>query len=157
MQYQPASYYLPHRTPMIMIEKVHLVDEKQCICSVQVTKDGILSPFLTDNYQLPNFYAIELMAQTIGVWNGYHDSQKNHSPQLGMLLGGRAIKTNLPSFELNSELIITANLVLFDSKLANFDCDISINQQCVASGKLNVYEPDPSELDQLFGSQRLKG
>ena len=157
MQYQSASFYLPHKTPMIMIDKVHLVDDKQSICSVKVTKDGMLSPFLNDDDQLPNFFAIELMAQTIGVWNGYHDTKKNHSPQLGMLLGGRAIKTTLPVFALNSELIITANLVLFDAKLANFDCHITINQQCVASGKLNVYEPDQSELAQLFGSQRLGG
>ena len=157
MQYKSASDYLPHRTPMIMINKVHLVDDKQCICSVEVSKNGILSPFLTNDDQLPNFYAIELMAQTIGVWNGYHDSKKSHSPQLGMLLGGRAIKTTVPAFALNSELMITANLVLFDSKLANFDCDICINQQCVASGKLNVYEPDHNEFDQLFGLQRLKG
>ncbi|WP_279084871.1 3-hydroxy-fatty acyl-ACP dehydratase [Gilliamella apis] len=157
MQYQSVNSYLPHKTPMIMIDKVHLVNNKQSICSVKVTKDGILSPFLNRDNQLPNFFAIELMAQTIGVWNGYHDTKKNHSPQLGMLLGGRAIKTTLPAFTLNSELIITANLVLFDAKLANFDCNITINQQCVASGKLNVYEPDQSELAQLFGSQRLGG
>ncbi|MBI0153386.1 3-hydroxy-fatty acyl-ACP dehydratase [Gilliamella sp. W8128] len=157
MQYQSVNSYLPHKTPMIMIDKVHLVNNEQSICSVKVTKDGILSPFLNRDNQLPNFFAIELMAQTIGVWNGYHDAKKNHSPQLGMLLGGRAIKNTLPAFPLNSELLITANLVLFDTKLANFDCQITINQQCVSSGKLNVYEPDHNELDQLFGSQRLGG
>ncbi|OCG25448.1 hypothetical protein A9G11_02140 [Gilliamella sp. wkB108] len=155
MQYYPAIDYLPHETPMVMIEKVHLIDEERCICSVQVNNGGILAPFLDKDNSLPNFYTIELMAQTIGVWNGYHGMAKNEKPLLGMLLGGRSIKTTLTSFPLYSELIIQVNLVLCDAKLANFDCQITIDQQCVASGKLNVYEPDHLELEQLFGDRCL--
>ncbi|NUF48703.1 ApeP family dehydratase [Gilliamella sp. ESL0250] len=155
MQYYPAIYYLPHEKPMVMVEKVHLIDDEQCICSVQVNKNGILAPFLNENNELPNLYTIELMAQTIGVWNGYHGIINNKKPQLGMLLGGRSIKTSLPTFPHYSNLIIHANLVLFDTKLANFDCQIKIDDQCVVSGKLNVYEPDQTELDYLFGQNRL--
>lgn len=155
MQYYPASDYLPHEAPMVMIDKVHLVDEEHCICSVQVNQDGILAPFLNNDKALPNFYTIELMAQTIGIWNGYHGMSKDKKPQLGMLLGGRAIKTTLTAFPHLSQLIIQANLVLSDAKLANFDCQINIDQQCVASGKLNVYEPDHTELQYLVGEKRL--
>ncbi|OCG21458.1 MULTISPECIES: ApeP family dehydratase [unclassified Gilliamella] len=155
MQYYPATYYLPHEEPMVMLEKVHLIDDEQCICSVQVNKNGILAPFLNEDNALPNLYAVELMAQTIGVWNGYHGIINNKKPQLGMLLGGRTIKTSLPTFPHESDLIIQANLVLFDSKLAIFDCQIKINEQCVVSGKLNVYEPDQTEIDYLFGQNRL--
>lgn len=155
MQYHLASYYLPHEKPMVMIEKVHFVDAQQCICSVEVNKQGILSPFLNEDDTLPNFYAIELMAQTIGVWNGYHGIMSNKKPTLGMLLGGRAIKTTLDAFPCNSLLMIQADLVLHDAKLANFESKITINQQIVVTGKLNVYEPDESELDDLFSQQRF--
>ncbi|OCG18191.1 ApeP family dehydratase [Gilliamella sp. WF3-4] len=155
MQYYPAIHYLPHENPMVMVEKVHLINDEQCICSVQVNKNGILAPFLDENNTLPNLYAIELMAQTIGVWNGYHGIINNRKPQLGMLLGGRSIKTSLSSFPHYSHLIIHANLVLFDTKLANFDCQIKIGDQSVVSGKLNVYEPDKTELAFLFGEKRL--
>lgn len=156
MKYYPANHYLPHEKPMVMIEKVHLIDDQQCICSVQTHQDGILSPFLNNNGTLPNFYAIELMAQTIGVWNGYHSLKNNKKCNLGMLLGGRTIKTTSPTFPSDSFLIIEANLVLRDNKLANFDCTISIDQQCYVTGKLNVYEPDEAELTYLFGEKRLE-
>ncbi|MCX8573714.1 MULTISPECIES: 3-hydroxy-fatty acyl-ACP dehydratase [unclassified Gilliamella] len=155
MQYHLASYYLPHEKPMVMIEKVHFVDAQQCICSIEVNKQGILSPFLNEDDTLPNFYAIELMAQTIGVWNGYHGMVSDKKPTLGMLLGGRAIKSTLDAFPCNSHLMIHANLVLNDAKLANFECKIMINQEIVTTGKLNVYEPDECELDNLFGQQRF--
>ena len=155
MNYHPASYYLPHQTPMVMVENIHLINEEKCICSVRTHETGILAPFLNEDKLLPNFYAIEIMAQTIGVWNGYHSLLNNKIPSLGMLIGGRAIKTTLPAFPYDSHLMIHANLVLNDSKLANFDCQIFIDQQCVVKGKLNVYEPDESELEDLFGDNRL--
>ncbi|KFA59517.1 3-hydroxydecanoyl-[ACP] dehydratase [Gilliamella apicola] len=155
MRYSPANYYLPHESPMVMIEKVHLITDEQCICSVQVSKTSVLAPFLNRDYSLSNFYAIELMAQTIGVWNGYYGLMKNSKPVLGMLLGGRSIKTTLQNFPHNCRLMIHTNLVLNDARLANFDCNIMIDEQCVATGKLNVYEPTLSELDQLFGKTRL--
>ncbi|WP_392558851.1 ApeP family dehydratase [Orbus mooreae] len=149
MQYHLAIKYLPHDTPMVMIQDVHLIDEENCICSVNVSKNGILAPFLTPQHTLSNVYVIELMAQTIGVWNGYHGLKNNHQCQLGMLLGGRAIKMELAKFETDSTLMIHAKLVLTDTKLANFDCQISVDDVTVATGKLNVYEPDHLELEQL--------
>ncbi|OCG46929.1 hypothetical protein A9G35_04550 [Gilliamella sp. Choc5-1] len=155
MQYYLAENYLPHEKPMVMIEHVHQIDENSCICSVDVNQHSILAPFLNEDNSLSNFYAIELMAQTIGVWNGYHGMKNNQPPRLGMLLGGRSITTTLPTFPHHSRLMIHANLVLADARLANFDCQIMIEKQCVVSGKLNVYEPDNNELDFLFGKKRL--
>lgn len=156
MKYSLAEKYLPHGVPMVMVQNVHLVDNEHCICSVQVSRDGILAPFLNSQYALPNFYCIELMAQTIGVWSGYHGIQSQRPPQLGMLLGGRALKTTVTQFPEHSQLIIKASLVLADAKLANFDCQIMLGEQCVASGKLNVYEPDQAELTKLLSLSRSK-
>lgn len=155
MHYKPAKEYLPHDNPMVMIQNVHLVDEENCICSVTVDHQGILSPFLNNQRALPNYYAIELMAQTIGVWNGYHGRKTNRQTQIGMLLGGRAIKLSIGQFSLTSVLMIHAKLILRDNKLANFECEIKIDDTCVASGRLNVYEPDQTELAELFGKARL--
>lgn len=155
MQYDLAIKYLPHDTPMVMIQDVHLVDEENCICSVNVSESSVLAPFLNAQFALPNFYAIELMAQTIGVWSGYHGRKVNHQSKLGMLLGGRAIKLSIPQFPHNSILMIHVKLVLTDKKLANFECQIKIDNTSVAMGKLNVYEPDETELESLLGSKRL--
>lgn len=155
MQYQLATDYLPHETPMVMLQDVHLVNNENCICSVQVSTESVLAPFLNKQSALPNYYAIELMAQTIGVWNGYHGQKTNHKTQLGMLLGGRAIKLTVSEFPLGSLLIIHAKLILHDNKLASFECELKVDDICLASGRLNVYEPDESEMAMLFGEHRL--
>lgn len=155
MNYNSAIHYLPHDAPMVMIENVLLVDDETCICRVEVNKDSILAPFLDDQFSLPNFYAIELMAQTIGVWNGYHGIKENHHTKLGMLLGGRTIKMGIKRFPHGSILEIHAKLVLADKKLANFDCQIKMNGISIATGKLNVYEPDDTELAHLFNRKHV--
>ena len=155
MEYELAKHYLPHDTPMVMIQNVHLINNEQCICSVEVSRQSILAPFLNDQFALPNYYAIELMAQTIGVWNGYHGQKNEHQTKIGMLLGGRSIDLSVTQFPLNSLLMIQAKLILHDNKLASFECQLTIDDTCVATGRLNVYEPDKSELAVLFGKPRL--
>lgn len=63
-----AEHYLPHQSPMVMLDDVHSVGEDGAECSVTLSKDGVLAPFLDAQGRLPNWFAIELMAQTIGVW-----------------------------------------------------------------------------------------
>jgi len=46
-QFEPAISYLPHDTPMVLIDKVLAVGEEQAICQVGVAKEGILAPFFS--------------------------------------------------------------------------------------------------------------
>lgn len=83
-----AEYYLPHQSPMVMLDKVYVVEESNAECRVTVSQDSVLAPFLDTHGCLPNWFAIELMAQTIGVWRGWHGLQQAVPPTIGMLLGG---------------------------------------------------------------------
>ncbi|MDF7670610.1 hypothetical protein PT276_05285 [Orbaceae bacterium ESL0721] len=159
--YQSIDQYLPHTAPMILLDHLVFIDEKQCICKVTITPSGRLSPFLNSNNELPSWFAMELMAQTIGVWNGYHGQIRQHKPKLGMLLGCRGFKSKLANFPIYSSLEIDANLNFHDNKLANFDCHINLtnenhNQENVCHAKLNVYEPDENELALLFSRSKSK-
>lgn len=152
--YLSPSAYLPHASPMLMLETVHQVTSEYCLCSAVVSPESVLAPFLNEDGTLANWFGIELMAQTIGVWNGYHGLCEDRQPKLGMLLGGRGFKTELTTYPAKSELFIHAHLFLQDGKLANFECQIEINHQIVAQGKLNVYEPDENEAKILFGDNQ---
>ncbi|CAI1208016.1 (3R)-hydroxymyristoyl-ACP dehydratase [Serratia quinivorans] len=149
IHYHAAEYYLPHASPMVLLEQVLEVGEEHALCSVTVSVDGVLAPFLDAQGALPGWYGIELMAQAIGVWSGWHACQSAQSPQLGMLLGGRAIHCELPAFPAGSKLLVSVQQLLKDEKLASFECEISIDNVRIAQGRLNTYQPDQQEIIQL--------
>ncbi|VEA63020.1 (3R)-hydroxymyristoyl-ACP dehydratase [Serratia plymuthica] len=148
-RYHTAEYYLPHASPMVLLERVLEVGEDHAQCAVTVSPDGVLAPFLDAQGALPGWYGIELMAQTIGVWSGWHGRQHAQPPRLGMLLGGRAIHCELPVFPAGSELRVSVQQLLKDEKLASFECEISIDNVRVAQGRLNTYQPDQQEIIHL--------
>ena len=147
--YHNAEYYLPHASPMVLLEQVLEVGEEHARCAVSVSTDGVLAPFLDAQGALPGWYGIELMAQAIGVWSGWHGRQNDQPPQLGMLLGGRAIHCELSAFPAGSELLVSVQQLLKDEKVASFECEISIDNVRIAQGRLNTYQPDQQEIIQL--------
>ena len=148
-----AAHYLPHESPMVLLDKVLSVPEETALCSVVVSENSVLAPFLNVRGALPAWYALELIAQTVGVWSGWHGAQSSEPPQVGMLLGGRALKCSVPEFAAGSELFISVSMVLRDEKLASFEGVICIKQEKdnlqVAKGRLNTYQPDKDELIKL--------
>lgn len=148
--YQKAAEYLPHKPPMILIEDVIEVGEDYAICQVIVSKQGILAPFINERDVLPAEFVVEMMAQTIGVWRGWNNDMSCKEIDLGLLLGVRGFKSDYREFPLGTCLIVKAKLVLQDDKLANFDCELHINNQSCATAKLNVYQPDPIEIQKLI-------
>ena len=150
MNYRPIADYLPHRSPMIMLDKIISIQNDFIACSVMVSSGGTLAPFLNEQNELPAYYFIELMAQTIGIWNGFHAQNTQEKPKIAFLLGSRLFETQIPAAPLNTEIIIEAKLVLKDEQLANFEAAIIIDHTNVAQARLNVYQPDQAETEQLL-------
>lgn len=150
--YLPVASYLPHEAPMVLLDKVLHVDEEQAHCQVTISKDGVLAPFLNAQGALPAWFGIEIIAQTIGVWSGWHrrqQTERKDKPQLGMLLGGRGYRCQQAQFPAQARLDVFISLLIRDEKIGSFDGKILINGEKVASGRLNTYQPDSIELQQL--------
>lgn len=47
MHYLPPGDYLPHDTPMLLLESVESVTNDRAVCSVTVNERGVLAPFWT--------------------------------------------------------------------------------------------------------------
>lgn len=75
MHYLPPGDYLPHDTPMLLLESVESVTDDRAVCSVTVNERGVLAPFWTRTATC-GWFALELMAQTVGVWSEWHRMQK---------------------------------------------------------------------------------
>ena len=149
----PPGDYLPHAPPMVLLDKIHSVGDDSAVCRVKVDPEGVLAPFLDSNNALPGWFALEIMAQTIGVWSGWHGLKNGEIPNIGLLLGTRGLRCERPSFPQGSELVCHIHLSLRDEKLGSFECAITLNGEQVASARLNTYQPDEQEIEQLLSPQ----
>lgn len=51
---------------MLLLEEVVSVSDDSAVCRVTVSPSGVLAPFLDPDGNLPGWFALELMAQTVG-------------------------------------------------------------------------------------------
>lgn len=146
--------YLPHDAPMLLLETVASVGEQDVHCQVAVSPDGVLAPFLDAQGNLPGWYALELMAQTVGVWSGWHRQQAG-TPHisLGMVLGARELVCEAGHFPAGTTLDIQAHLLMQDSRFGSFECTILIDTIPVATGRVNTFQPTTEELASLFNQR----
>lgn len=151
VKYKTAAEYLPHDAPMVMVDRVINVNEESACCQVEVSQHGVLAPFLTPSGDLPAWFGLEIIAQTIGVWSGFHGRQlDDHKPSPGMLLGGRGYRCSQAYFPAGATLQVSVTLLMRDNKIGSFDGEITLNGECYARGRLNTYQPDRQELQQLL-------
>ena len=143
--YLTPREYLPHEPPMVLIDEVIYVDDNKAVTRCYVNRNGVLSPFLNENGDLPAFFALEIFAQSVGVWNGYMQKESKNKIKIGMLLGTRNFK--IKSFKIGTEITTIVQQNMSDGTLANFEGKIFLNkkeqsmseeQDAFASGRINV-------------------
>jgi predicted hotdog family 3-hydroxylacyl-ACP dehydratase len=150
-EYLPAAQYLPHRPPMVLVEEVLLIAEDRAHCRVRVGRETVLAPFLNADGQLPAWFGMEILAQTIGVWSGWHVRRlDNADPRPGMLLGGRDYRCKAAAFPAGAVLDAQVRLLMMDDKIGSFEGVIFIDGEWYAGGRLNIYQPGRHELQQLL-------
>lgn len=146
-----AADFLPHKTPMVLVERVIAVNDDSVHCQVSTAKEGCLAPFLTTQGELPAWFGVEIMAQTVGVWSGWQAKRAGSTLILpGMLLGGRGWRATQSTFPANATLDITMRLLMRDDRMGSFEGEICHGERLLASGRLNTYQPNKEELQQLM-------
>lgn len=149
--YLPPGEYLPHDAPMLLLEEVVDVSEESATCRVTVTPHGVLAPFLDPLGDLPGWFSLELMAQTVGVWSGWHRHQRGETHiALGMVLSARELLCEAGRLPADSTLIISATRLMQDTRFGSFECTIEANDSVLAHGRINTFQPTTAELHTLF-------
>jgi predicted hotdog family 3-hydroxylacyl-ACP dehydratase len=147
----PPEAYLPHRAPMLLLDRVINVTADSVICQVSVDPEGVLRPFLTPQGELPAWFGVEIMAQTVGVWSGFHAREQGVTQiRPGMLLGGRGYRAAAATFPAGANLQVMMHLLMRDARLGSFEGEIRHGDRCLASGRLNTWQPDDDELQPLL-------
>ncbi|GBF22667.1 3-hydroxydecanoyl-[acyl-carrier-protein] dehydratase [Candidatus Gastranaerophilus sp. (ex Termes propinquus)] len=131
---------LPHKPPMILIDKVLEVDfeRKKIVCEVKITPNQMFYDKTING--VSSFLGLEFMAQTAGCYV-HLKSGEDKEPQIGFLLGTRLYKSALDTFLKGRVYTISACEVFSDDTMASFECFIYDNDQECASAVINAYQP----------------
>ncbi|PXW43520.1 putative hotdog family 3-hydroxylacyl-ACP dehydratase [Klebsiella oxytoca] len=149
--YLAPGDYLPHDAPMLLLEEVVSVTDDSATCRVTISPNGVLAPFLDTAGNLPGWFALELMAQTVGVWSGWHRHQTGQaSISLGMVLGARELICAAGILPRGLTLDISVTLLMQDARFGSFECAIQAGEETLASGRVNTFQPTAEELNTLF-------
>ena len=151
MSYLSPEAYLPHDAPMMLLESIENVTDDMAVCRVAIDRQSVLAPFLNADGDLPGWYALELMAQTVGVWSGWHRQQQGQtSLALGMVLGARELVCAAGSLPGGKTLSISVKLLMQDERFGSFEGTIMVDDDVLASGRVNTFQPTTEELSTLF-------
>ncbi|MBB1322340.1 hotdog family protein [Shewanella vesiculosa] len=141
---QDVSNFIPHRAPMILIDKLleHRPDS--------LTTETYISPssafFNSKINGVPNYVAIEYMAQSVAALAGIEARLDNEAILAGFLLGTRKLQMHIDTFTLGqSYRTQVTRLYQEESGLAVFDCHIYHQDTLIAQANINVFQPKDTQ------------
>ncbi len=137
-RYPPLEQLLPHRTPMILLDRVEQ-DAEGCItCGVVLRHD---SSFV-ENGSVPAVVATEYMAQCVATYAGLKAVRRGGEVRVGYIIGARLVEFEVEAFEVGEELSVKARRIWGDDILGRFECSVEARGTRVASAILTVYQGD---------------
>ena len=135
---------LPHRSPMVFLDPVHsfVFAARSLPATVSITPAHVLySPTLGG---VPNWAAIEFMAQAAAALAGCFDKERDPAPPArpGLLLGTRRLDLRVEAFAAGRTYRVTAASTFWDDETAAFACTVVDDAGAVvAEAALNAYRP----------------
>ncbi|KAA2285955.1 hypothetical protein [Arenimonas fontis] len=137
----PIERLVPHREPMLWLQRVLYCDENQVLAEAVVGEDHLL----LDGGMVPAFAGIEYMAQAIAAWAGARALSRGEAVKPGFLLGTRRYRASCPGFHPGQCLQIEGRRELFgENGLGMFACRILEAGEVLATANVSVFEPpDP--------------
>ena len=148
--YPPIEAILPHRPPMILLDRVEDESAGYLCCSVTPRGD---SPFV-DHGVVPAVVAAEYMAQCVAAYSGLEAVRRGDPVRIGYLLGTRSMELAVEAFKVDETLRVEARHVWGDAALGQFDCAVYLAGRRVAAAVLNVFEGDLEEMGPRAGESR---
>ena len=142
--YPPIVELVPHRPPMLLLDRVLAYDGECVICETVLRPD---SPFAEEG-RVPAIVGIEYMAQTIAAGAGLRARDNGSAAgRMGFLLGCRSLTIAIDNFDVGDRLIVEARRTWGANELGNFACKVQRGEDVLVEGALTVYQgPLPEEM-----------
>jgi predicted hotdog family 3-hydroxylacyl-ACP dehydratase len=133
-----AMELVAHRPPVLLLDTFVDSTEDAVTAAVRVDPGAW---YANEAGDMPAWFGLELMAQTVAVYSGVQQATKGLEPHTGYLLGTRSYVSSLPAFPAWTELMIHAKLHYLDeSGLSAFHCAILLNGATIATALLKTLE-----------------
>lgn len=130
---------LPHEGRMLLLDEMLDAGDEHVACGVTIRLDSM---FCDGVNGVPSWVGLEYMAQTVSTYSGIDEARAGKRPSIGLLLGSRRYKTEVPFFTLGARLTVEAHLMLRDENdLVAFDCQIRDGDRVLARGDVKAYRP----------------
>ena len=135
--YPPIVELVPHRPPMLLLDRVLSYDGERVVCET-VLEAG--SPFV-DQGQVPAVVGIEYMAQAIAAGAGLSARDKGETAaRMGFLLDCRDLTIAVDSFQVGDRLTVEACRTWGEKELGSFACKVRRGDEVLVEGALTVYQ-----------------
>jgi predicted hotdog family 3-hydroxylacyl-ACP dehydratase len=142
--YPPIAEIVPHRPPMLLLDRVVSYDGERVVCELLLKPD---SPFAQtgedggeDGAVVPAIVGLEYMAQTIAAGAGLSARGKGQPARMGFLLGCRGLNIAVDSFRVGDHLSIEAVRRWGENDLGSFACTVRRGDEVLVEGTLTVYQ-----------------
>ena len=134
----PASTFLRHREPMLLLDRVLNLEPEFGVCEWRISPSN---SFIINGLGVPSYVGIEYMAQCIAVHAGARARVKGNAPPLGFLLGTRQYEARIPYFVEGVTYQATCQqLIRSADGMGSFDCKIIQDGRILAEARLAVLE-----------------
>lgn len=137
---------LPQQPPMRLIDSIIEATDQLARCQTTIKKENIF--YDNDAKGVYAWVGMELMAQTAAVFAS--NQGEGDTPQMGFLLSVRKFESKEPVFTVGETLEILAKKIYLEDNIGCFDCEIKINNQLIATGKLNAFQPDEAHAEVIL-------
>jgi predicted hotdog family 3-hydroxylacyl-ACP dehydratase len=135
----PVSDYLPHRPPMLLIDRIVEVSAHGAVCAATWQPDCVLAVA----GRIPASAAIELVAQTCAIFLGVRGERGGAPPQVGMIAACREVTFAVDSFAIGDALTIAIHHEFGQPPVASFTARVSRGDAVVATMALSVVAGAP--------------
>ena len=135
---------LPHRAPMVFLDAVESFDPAALSLTATVTITPAHVLYSQSLGGVPNWAAIEFMAQAAAALAGCIDKERDpdRPPRPGLLLGTRRLDLHIDSFAAGRTYRVTVESTFWDDETAAFACTVVDDAGAVvAEAALNAYRP----------------
>lgn len=167
MNYKSVESYLPHSGEMVLIDEIievgadfiitkTIIKNHAIFCESlesvgessesQVSTDSCDSTHSSQNFAFPTYKAIELMAQSLGIFRALNE--KGSGSKLGFLLGARRFEILHPYIfsEARTKVVVSMQ---DSSGMGVYDCEIFEGANLIARASISALNPSNEFLSQI--------
>ncbi|MDC1295526.1 hypothetical protein N8077_04255 [Myxococcota bacterium] len=140
--FPPISQLIPHREPMILLDKLVDWSRGSARCSMVVSEGA---RFVEDG-KLDSPCLLEHMAQAVAVCLGYEMLLSGRGLRVGMIVSCRTFEALIPTTKVGETLLVSAEQVAANLSASTFDCSVDRTgdgtDERIARASLTLYHGD---------------